>query len=579
MKVVSIKKIKDFLRFYRFAKPYKLGLALILLVSLLTIAISIINPYLLKILIDDAMLQKDMELLVKLLILMVALGLISSAFGFISTYFNGKITGKIMIDIRKAIFNHIIYLPQSYFIKNKIGDIVQKINNEVDNIRDFITSSVLRITKDVLMIVGYIGALCWLNLRLFLLVSITFPLTILVLRYFQPRIKKVLSKIRVKDSEILSFFMEEFSNIKLIQSFNIYQNENLKLSKHLSARFFLGMRRIRLKAVNTSVMGLVFSLTMTLLFSYGGLLIINETLTIGALLAFINYLLYLSDPIKDLQNLYMEIARVSVSMDRLNEIMETPTILDIESSEPFLFKEKLRFQNVNFKYKKTNVLNNLNLTIEKGKCYAIAGSSGNGKSTLINLILRFFEPTEGNIFIDNVLINRINIFDLRENICYISQDNFLFNDSLGNNISVGNLNSTETEIQLASNKVNLNKITKQFNKELSLKVGDKGVNLSGGEKQRIALARAFLKDASILILDEAFSSLDSESEREILLSLKEKFTNSTILIISHRISTIKEVDEIIYINNGIVVEQGKHEELLSNKRHYWNLYKEQLELV
>jgi len=576
--MLNVKKIKDFLRFYRYAKPYWLGLSLVLLISLLIILINILNPYLLKVLIDDALLNKDQKLLVQLLGLMIALGIVSSIFGYMSMYFNGKITGRIMIDIRKSIFNHVIYLPQSFFQNTNVGDIVQKVNNEVDNIRDFISSSLLRTVKDVLMIVGYISALCWLNTKLFLLISITFPLTILILRYFQPRIKKVLSSIRIKDSEILSFFMEEFNNIKLIQSFNTYKNENNRLSLFLEERFRLGMKRIRLKAINAGIMGFVFALTMTMLFSYGGMLIIKDVLTIGSLLAFINYLLYLSDPIKDLQNLYMEIARVSVSVDRLNEIMNTPTLNVIPSSKLFSHEKFIRFENVVFRYDETNILNNLNLTFEKGKCYAIAGSSGNGKSTIINLILRFYEPSSGKIYFDNNLLSDIDIFHLRDNICYISQDSFLFNDSIEKNICIGNLVSSKNEIELTIEKVDLNKILKQLNGDAKLIIGDHGTNLSGGEKQRVSLARAFLKNASILILDEAFSALDSESEKKILVSLKEKYKDCTIIIISHRISTIREVDEIVFIHNGEIVEQGKHESLLNKKGYYWSLYKEQFEL-
>ncbi|NOU18135.1 MAG: ABC transporter ATP-binding protein [Bacteroidales bacterium] len=572
-------KIKLFLKFYTFLKPYKAALIFILLLSLITIAINILNPYLLKILVDDALMQKNKQLLVKLLILMVALGFFSTGIEFLSTYFNGLITGKIMINIRKSIFTHIIYLPQSFFLKNKIGDIVQRANNEVDNLRDFITNSLLRVIKDFIMIIGYTSALCWLNARLFLLISITLPLTIVTLRYFQPRIKKTLEQIRRKDSEILGFFIERFNSIKLIQAFNIYEEENNKLQSQLTSRFDLGMRRIKLIAFNSAIMGLVFSTVVIILFSYGGYLIINNLLTIGSLLAFLSYLLNIMSPVKDLQNLYMDVIRVSVSMERINEILATETIQKkTDSVCPFEFKDKIHFDQVSFNYNESNIIKNLNVSFIKGKTYAIVGNNGSGKSTLVNLLLRFFDPLEGSIYIDTVPIQKFDIFQLREKICYISQENYLFNDSIFENIRVGKINCSEEELIEATKKVNIYSLITSLDEEFKSRVGDQGTKLSGGEKQRIALARAFIKNADIIILDEAFASLDSESEKEILVTLKEKKKDVTIIIISHRASTIKEVDEVVYINNGTVVEQGKHEELMLKKGYYWNLFKEQMEI-
>jgi len=576
-----INKLKLYTTFFKFLKPFWLSEVVILLLSMVTIVITMINPYLLKCLIDEALMPKNTDLLIKLLIIMIVLSLFGGIINFLSSYYNALVTSKIMLNLRAKVFRHIIYLPQSFFNKNKVGDLVQKVNNEVDVIRAFVTESLLRLIKNLLMIIGYVTALCFLNYKLFLISIITFPLILLTLKFFKPRIKKVTEETRKKDSEILGFFIERFHNIKLIQSFNIYESEHSKLNENLEERIKLGMKKVKWTALNSSITGFLFALTITILFSAGGYLIINNQLTIGALFAFVNYLMFLMTPVRDLQNLYMEVIRVSVSMERINEILESPTIDSLQPEKPefFSYSYKIVFKDVKFKYNETEILKGINFTLVKGKTYSLVGASGSGKTTIINLLLKFYSPTDGSILIDDVSLQDIDVFDLRKKVSYISQDNQLFNDSIIENIRVGNLQSSEKEIINASKKINIYKQIFSLERKFNSRVGDQGSKLSGGEKQKIALARIFLRDSDIVILDEAFASLDSENEREILLELRKKYQLSTIIIISHRMSTIKEVDEVIFMNDGIVAEQGKPEDLMMKKEHYWRLFREQLETV
>lgn len=428
------------------------------------------------------------------------------------------------------------------------------------------------------MIAGCVTALCLLNYKLFLFVSVVSPLAIFILLYFRPRIKKILENIRRMDADIISFFIERFNNIKLIQSYNTYEYEKARLDSELNMRFDLGMKRIKLMALNFSLMGVVMSFTIVILFSYGGYLIVQEVLTIGSLMAFVNYLVFLMNPLKDMQSLYMEYIRTNVSMERVNEILEQETIIEENKNRGarFIFSDKININSLSFDYGGKKVLKDLNIEFRKGRTYAIVGSSGSGKSTLMNLIMQFSNFEKGEILIDGVPIKSMDIFDLRDNISYVSQDSYLFNDSIAENIKRGKFNATDSDIVETCKHVGIYDYVQTLDMKFESRLGERGVKISGGEKQRIAIARAFLKENEIIILDEAFASLDSDSEKNILSLLKETYKESLILMISHRLSTIKNVDEVILIKDGRVVEQGTHDDLIGNKSAYFDLFCEQL---
>jgi ABC-type multidrug transport system fused ATPase/permease subunit len=578
-KVVLLKnKIKDFFFYLRYVKPYRFKLAIILVFTIIGIIVNIINPYLLKLLIDDAIMNKNSRLLWMLLIMMATISIISSLISYLNSYLTGFVTGRVMINIRQDVFNHMMFLSHSYLSNSKVGDLVQKINNEIDNLRDFITNSIIRFIKNTLMIVGCTIALCLINYKLLLIIVAIAPLTFIILLYFRPRIKKTIEKIRSKDSDVLTFFIERFNNIKLIQSYNTYNYESLKLNKELDIRYLLGMKRIKLVALNASLTGIILSLAMILLFLYGGYLIIQGILTVGYLLAFMNYLMFLMNPARDMQSLYMDYLRASVSMDRINEILKSKTIKEENQyrKSKFEFNNSLIFKDLCFCYDGNNILNNFSVQLEKGKTYAIVGPSGSGKSTLMNILMQFISFEQGEVLVDGISIKDIDIFELREKICYVSQESHLFNDSIIENIKRGNINSTIDDIVNACKDVDIDDYIRTLDEKYESRLGEHGSKISGGEKQRLAIARSMLRNGDILILDESFASLDSESESVILSRIRTGFKDSLILIISHRMSTIKGVDEIILIKNGRVIEKGRHQELILRKNFYSELFNEQL---
>lgn len=560
---------KDFRSYLKYIKPYWYILALVLLLSIIGTLLTIVSPYILKMIVDKGIMNNNISLMVRMVTILTVVGLVGTIVAYFSSYYNGWVTGKIMMDLRKDIFSYIILLPQSFFKTQKIGDLIQRINNEVDIIKDFLSNSFIRAFKAFLMITGCIIGLFILSYKLFLLISLTFPISWFMLHYFRPKVKKVLEKVRTKDSEIISFFIEIFTNIKIIQAYNTYSYENQILDEKLKNRFNLGLKRIKLSALNNHLQGLIMSLSLVLLFSYGGYLIISNQLTVGALLAFINYLMFLMNPVRDIQNLYMEYIRVVVSIDRINEIMATDTILQKNSlrKEKFIFKDKITITNVSFKYDNKFVLNNLNLELKKGKVYGLIGSSGCGKTTLMNLLMQFQEFTTGQITIDGTSIQNIDIFGLRDKIGYVSQDNLLFNDSIMENLKRGNINSTKTDVIKACKNVRLYNYIQTLRDKFESKVGEQGAKISGGEKQRIALARIFLRKNDIIILDEAFASLDEESENSILSIIRERFSKSLIIVISHRLSTMKYMDEIIILKNGKVKCIKVTDNLIQDKKY------------
>lgn len=572
--IYSLNKVIYYLKYIR---QYMYLFVVILFLTIIGTLLLILSPYLLKLLVDDAIVNANKNNMILIISMMAVSGILGSIIAYFTTYCNGLIAGKLMIRLRGDLFRHIILLPQDFFRSNKSGEIVQRIYDEINVIQNFISNCVVRFVNNMLLIIGCVFSLCMLNYKLFIVICLILPISILIQSYFRPYIKDAFENIRVKDSEILSFFIDKFNNIKIIQAYNTYDYENKKLSVELQDRFTLGMRGIKLNALNANLLGLFFSVTVIILFSYGGIQVINKELTIGGFIAFINYLVFFMKPVKDMHTLYVNYIRVIVSIDRVNDILKIKNIEDTNHQKCiFKFKDKIKVLNLSYKYDDTYLYSNLQLEFRKRKTYAIVGSSGCGKTTLINLLMKFHNFTKGDIQIDGISIKNIDIFSLRERIGYISQDNFLTNDSILENIKRGNLNSTEDEIISACQKIGINESISNIADKLHMKSGNAGLQISGGEKQRIAIARVFIKDCDILILDEAFASLDAYAEMSIFLTLKKKFSDCLIIVVSHRLTTIKYVDEVVFIQKNATCCQGTHKNLIESNHAYSNFFKEQI---
>ena len=327
-----------------------------------------------------------------------------------------------------------------------------------------------------------------------------------------------------------------------------------------------------------SIASFIMSLAPVVILGWGGHQVMQGAIGLGALIAFFQYFMRIFAPLENLNQLYIDCVRASVSLRRIVEFMDVPAEVDVEpkQAKPFSFKEKIAFKDVEFAYNGYPVLSHFDLEIEKGKTYALVGASGCGKSTVVDLLCRFYQPQKGEIAIDDAPCRAFGLGKYRDRIGLVSQEAPLFRDSVLENIRYGRLDSSKEEVERAAAELEINGADIHAPEESLATVCDSKANLSGGQKQRIALARAVLKNPEIVVLDEATSALDSESEEKLLRRLKGQADDKTVIIVSHRLSAIREVDEIVCMDEGKIVEKGTHAELIQKKGHYWELFKTQL---
>ncbi len=567
-----------FYYFLKFLKPYWIHESVVFVFMILGTISSLAFPYIMKIVIDDVFPNKDYELLIFILLLLLGVTVGNIIISFCSNYLFAWINNRIMLDIRSHLFDHLIQLPLSFYDRNKSGDIVYRMSNEVDRIQSFITSSALSLVHSLLTLIGLTVALCWLNWQLFLASIIVIPFLVLNIRYFQPKIRDITERGRKKGSEVMSYLIERFESVQLIQVYNAYNYENNRLWGQLNGLLSINMQNVTYSGAMRSISRFLTSLTPAIILGWGGHKVMLGVMSLGALVAFLQYLSRLFAPFRNLNRLYVELIRVSVSMKRVFEFLEIDIQKTSDSSvtSPFSFQKEIVFENLNFGYNGQPVLQDFSLRLEKGKKYALVGSSGCGKSSLVNLLCRFYQLNTGVITIDHIPITNIKLYELRDHIGLVTQENQVFHDTIWNNIRYSKLESTPEEINRAIRLTGLDGFIENSENGTQMLIGDRGNTLSVGQRQRIAIARAILRDSDILILDEATSALDSESEDEIIANLQDLYEDKTMIVISHRLSTIQQVDEVICLDEGRVVEQGAPEELMEKKGHYWRLFRKQL---
>ncbi len=567
-----------FYHFLKFLKPYWVHQSVVFILMVLGTVSSLAFPYMMKIIIDDVFPNKDYDLLIWILLLLLGITVGNIIIGFCSNYLFAWINNRIMLDIRSHIFDHLIQLPLSFYDRNKSGDVVYRMSNEVDRIQSFITSSALSLVHSLLTLIGLTVALCWLNWQLFLVSILVIPFLMLNILYFQPKIRDITERGQKKGSEVMSYLIERFESIQLIQVYNAYHYENNRLLSQLNGLLSINMENVTYSGMMRSISRFLTSLTPAIVLGWGGHKVMLGVMSLGALVAFLQYLSRLFEPFRNLNRLYIALIRVSVSMKRVFEFLEIDVQKNIDGSatSPFSFQKEIAFINLNFGYNGQPVLQDFSLRLEKGKKYALVGSSGCGKSSLINLLCRFYESDTGAITIDHTPILNIKLYELREHIGLVTQENQVFHETIWDNIRYGKPESTPEEVQRAIRLTGLNGFIEKAEDGALTLIGDRGNTLSVGQRQRIAIARAILRDSDILILDEATSALDSESEGEIIANLQDLYKDKMMIVISHRLSTIQQVDEVICLDEGRVVEQGAHEELMEKKGHYWRLFRKQL---
>jgi len=495
---------------------------------------------------------------------------------FLANYFMAPIRNGVIRDIRNKLYNKILKLPLSYFSNERKGDILSRMSSDIQEVEWSIMSSIEMIFRDPLTILIYFFTLLFMSYELTLLVLVLLPLSGFVIGKIGKTLRKQSNQGQRRMGGILSVVEETLSGLRIIKGFNAEPKMKERFNSMNSSYTQLMIKIFRRRYLASPLSEFMGTIVLVIMMYYGGSMVLNDKsyLSPQEFIAYIIIFSQIINPAKAFSQAYYNIQKGMASLDRIEAVLFADDII-YEKAEPISvteFKSCIEFINVSFKYKDEYVVKNVNLKIEKGKTIAFVGPSGAGKSTIADLIPRFFDVSDGDILIDGVSIKDYKISDLRNLMGIVTQQPILFNDTFYNNIAFGAINTTEEKIKDACIVANAYDFIKVYPNHLYTNIGDSGDKLSGGQKQRISIARAVLKNPPILILDEATSSLDTESERLVQDALTKLMNNRTSIVIAHRLSTIINADEIFVINNGEIVERGNHTELINLNGLYKRLH-------
>lgn len=539
---------KLFTRFLRYLYPYiKEEIVLFVLMILSSIG-ALATPYMLKVIIDDIFPKGRFHDLMVLLIILVGIYFLQIIFSLISDILSIKVSKKISADIREEVFANILNKDISFFRKSKIGELVFVLINDIDNIQLTISSLVIRFVKNIIILIG-VGIMLFILDYKLALISLTFiPLVILLIKFFDPKIKENFKSIQYLEGQLSNYFMERIKNIRVIKNYqthlfeinSIKKQHNELVSNHSKGTFITGL--------NTGTSSLLMSLAPVLVLSYGGYQVFHDTMTVGSLIAFIQYLNRLFTPVIEIVNTHNQFSKSVVSMKRVSEYFNMDKTYS-EKLEEFCKTDisEIQLQNISLNYDGIDVLKEINLIFNQGKTYILSGNSGSGKSSIISILCGFVKPSNGNILINNELIDK-DIYWNNE-ICLIEKENQLFHDTLLNNIKYGTYES-RFKIEEIIKLVQLEDVVKKLEKGLESTISLSGGTLSDGQKQRISIARAINRSPSVFIFDESTASLDARLERKIIQNIRHLFPESIIIIISHRLETFNLADSVFKIHKG-----------------------------
>ncbi|TXB67021.1 ABC transporter ATP-binding protein [Vicingus serpentipes] len=486
----------------------------------------------------------------------------------------------IEFDLKNEIFNHFQHLDTSFYKENNTGDIMNRISDDVTKVRMYVGPGIMYTVNLVCLFAMVIPVMFSINVKLTLYSLTPLPILSIIIYYVSNRINKQSERVQSKLSDITTLSQETYSGIRMLKS---YVKENYfisKLFKENEQYRSNSMNLVRTNAVFFPVMMLLIGLSTIFTIYVGGMEYIAGNITIGNILEFVFYINMLTWPVTAIGWVTSIVQRAAASQTRINEFLSTPTKIKNPTTETFDLKGNIKFKDVSFTYPESGItaIKNVSFEIKSGETFAIVGKTGSGKSSIINLILRNYDVNNGEVLIDDNNIDAINLNQLRENIGFVPQEVFLFSDTIENNIAFGYKNGLPDENIIhdaAKNAAIFNSII-EFPNKFKTKLGERGITLSGGQKQRVSIARAIIKAPKILIFDDCLSAVDTETEDIILNNLERVMKNKTSLIVSHRVSSVKNADKILVIDNGEIIEEGTHQSLIELEKVYYKMYQQQL---
>ncbi|EOB8252006.1 SAV1866 family putative multidrug efflux ABC transporter [Staphylococcus aureus] len=570
-------------RYLQFVKPYKYRIFATIIVGIIKFGIPMLIPLLIKYAIDGVINNHALTTDEKVHHLTIAIGIALFIFvivrppiEFIRQYLAQWTSNKILYDIRKKLYNHLQALSARFYANNQVGQVISRVINDVEQTKDFILTGLMNIWLDCITIIIALSIMFFLDVKLTLAALFIFPFYILTVYVFFGRLRKLTRERSQALAEVQGFLHERVQGISVVKSFAIEDNEAKNFDKKNTNFLTRALKHTRWNAYSFAAINTVTDIGPIIVIGVGAYLAISGSITVGTLAAFVGYLELLFGPLRRLVASFTTLTQSFASMNRVFQLIdEDYDIKNGVGAQPIEIKQgRIDIDHVSFQYNDNEapILKDINLSIEKGETVAFVGMSGGGKSTLINLIPRFYDVTSGQILIDGHNIKDFLTGSLRNQIGLVQQDNILFSDTVKENILLGRPTATDEEVVEAAKMANAHDFIMNLPQGYDTEVGGRGVKLSGGQKQRLSIARIFLNNPPILILDEATSALDLESESIIQEALDVLSKDRTTLIVAHRLSTITHADKIVVIENGHIVETGTHRELIAKQGAYEHLY-------
>ena len=576
---ISLKReaLETYKRLWGYVKPYKLIGFIALMAMIGTALIEMTMVALIEPLMDEALVAKNIEATKWLPIAFIAVFLLRGISGFATEASLGWIGRGVISSLRREVFEKFLKLPVKFFEKNSNGRILSKMTYNVEMISESVTNVVTILIRDILTVIAAIGLMIYQSPRLFVSVVVIFPIITILINFLGKVFRRYSERIQDSVGEVTQVTQEVLSGQRIVKIFDGYDFEMNRINEVDEKNRLQNIKLIRSRSLGVAITQVVFGTGVAAVIYFAGNESINGNLSPGSFMSFFGAMMLMLQPIRRITNVNAVLQRGIAASESLFSVLDEPAEKDQGVLEKLSSNGTLEFKKVTFSYDdKANkdVISGVSFIAKKGQSVAIVGHSGSGKSTLINLLPRFYDYQHGEILIDGVSIKDFKIKNLREKISIVNQDIILFNDTILNNLTYGELkHKSEIEIQTAIELAKIDQFTSEFPKGLDTIVGDRGAMLSGGQKQRIAIGRAILKNSPFLLLDEATSSLDTKSESQIQEALKELMKNRTTLVVAHRLSTIENADLILVLHNGEIIERGTHNELIERGEHYADLHR------
>ena len=549
-----------------YVAPYWRGFAFVTLLGLLSTLIALAQPYISRLLIDDALLRRNFHALAEVAALMVAITVAGFAVNIVSSYRYVRLSAECLFDMRLAVYRHLQSLSPRFLAKSKLGDIVSRINNDIGEVQRICSDTLLSVLSNVLFLVGSLAVMASLNWRLFLASIALLPVSVIALRHYQQRLTIETKILRERSSDLGSFLIETLQAMRLVVATGNEHREAEEFRRR-NSRFLQSLLSMQMMAFLASALpGAVLTASIAIVFLYGGKLVIDNHLTIGGLVAFMAYHLRLLSPVQVMLGTYTNLLTGGVALGRVFELLDVP--VEVQESPSAIahpaFRGDVAFDRVRFRYSQdVPVLEDVSFQIPAGSLCAIVGASGSGKSTISDLLLRFYDPESGAVTIDGIDLRNLRLQDLRREVALVEQTPFLFRATIRENIAYGKPGATLDEIRGAARLASIDEFISSLPQGYDTIVGERGCTVSAGERQRIALARALLRNPSVLIMDEPTAALDPVSEAAIAHALSQTLRGRTAILITHRISLVEIADLVVVLDSGRIVETGAPRELAS----------------